>query len=94
MVMYYLLILIIGIYILRKEIMEIMEKMGLALELYSMTMMRGHLALPVLLTMCQVAGQHRLLLLVKGDQLFGIVMELKMLENLCELGLHQLFILG
>lgn len=90
-IMYYLLILIIGIYILRKEIME---KMGLALELYSMTMMRGHLALPVLLTMCQVAGQHRLLLLVKGDQLFGIVMELKMLENLCELGLHQLFILG
>lgn len=91
MVMYYLLILIIGIYILRKEIME---KMGLALELYSMIMMRGHLALPVLLTMCQVAGQHRLLLLVKGDQLFGIAMELKMLENLCELGLHQLFILG
>jgi hypothetical protein len=90
-VMYYLPILIIGIYILRKEIME---KMGLALELYSMTMMRGHLALPVLLTMCQVAGQHRLLLLVKGDQLFGIAMELKMLENLCELGLHQLFILG
>jgi hypothetical protein len=91
MVMYYLLILIIGIYILRKEIME---KMGLALELYSMTMMRGRLALPVLLTMCQVAGQHRLLLLVKGDRLFGIAMELKMLENLCELGLHQLFILG
>nr|DAE51839.1 MAG TPA: hypothetical protein [Bacteriophage sp.] len=91
MVMYYLLILIIGIYILRKEIME---KMGLALELYSMTMMRGHLALPVLLTMCQVAGQHRLLLLVKGDRLFGIAMELKMLENLCELGIHQLFILG
>ena len=90
-VMYYLPILIIGIYILQKEIME---RMGLALELYSMTMMRGHLALPVLLTMCQVAGQHRLLLLVKGDQLFGIVMELKMLENLCELGLHQLFILG
>ena len=88
MVMYYLLILIIGIYILRKEIM------GLALELYSMTMMRGRLALPVLLTMCQVAGQHRLLLLVKGDRLFGIAMELKMLENLCELGLHQLFILG
>ena len=88
MVMYYLLILIIGIYILRKEIM------GLALELYSTTMMRGHLALPVLLTMCQVAGQHRLLLLVKGDRLFGIAMELKMLENLCELGLHQLFILG
>jgi hypothetical protein len=90
-VMYYLPILIIGIYILQKEIME---RMGLALELYSMTMMRGHLALPVLLTMCQVAGQHRLLLLVKGDQLFGIVMELKMLENLYELGLHQLFILG
>ena len=90
-VMYYLPILIIGIYILQKEIME---RMGLALELYSMTMMRGHLALPVLLTMCQVAGQHRLLLLVKGDRLFGIAMELKMLENLCELGLHQLFILG